>query len=123
MLPIISAFEYAGDNVVFGIKPLVCTIGKPFCVVRQNLEQGTNKCQFFGGIRRIRCGISYVKCNYDEEEIIRSKASNIPVRCSQCTNYYGDICISYGDFREPCSDFIEGSDFVKYHILKILGEK
>jgi len=106
--------EYQGsprDEVLFWIKPLGCPIGKPFCVVRWNLEQGINTCQFYCGVRRTRYGISYVKCTYDEV-VIRNRTSDIP-KCPKCTNYYGDICILYGEFRDPCFDFVD--------LLKELG--
>ncbi len=105
------AVEYQGsskDNVLFWIKPLDCPICKPFCVVRWNLAQGINKCQFYCGVRRTSYGISYVRCNYDEVVVRnKDKASDIAVKCSKCTNYYGDICIMHGEFRDPCFDFVD----------------
>jgi hypothetical protein len=122
------------DKEIFWIKPLWCPLGRPFCVARWNQKQGINVCPCYCGVRREDYGSMYVWCKYDgltnsitkthtyslklsvsgyDKESISNVGSMIPDNCPRCIQYLGDICITNGEFQNPCNDFTDVLTWVR----------
>ncbi len=133
----------ARDKETFSIKPLWCPLARPFCIARWNQKQGINVCPFYCGVRRETHGSMYVWCKYDElpnsvtktytynfnlsmggqdRESISNVGSIVPDNCPRCIQYFGDICITNGDFRNPCNDFMDVITWLQSNLLSNKGE-
>ncbi len=131
------------DKSIFWIKPLWCPIGRPFCIVRWNTKRGINICPFYCGVRRETDGAMCVWCKYDEvskpttgtytysfklsvgkyDEVSKSNiATQVPENCPTCTHYLGDICITKGELRDPCADFMDVITWLETKSLSHKGE-
>jgi hypothetical protein len=123
------------DKVVFWIKPLWCPIGSPFCIVRWNTKQGMNICPLYYGAKRKTDGGMCIECTYDnvsksnsatqsylvppysllnkyDEVSILNATTEAPENCLGCMHYLGFICMTYGEFRDPCDNFMDEERFV-----------
>ena len=123
------------DKVVFWIKPLWCPIGRPFCIVRWVLKQGMNICPLYHSVRRKIDGTMYVECKYDDvpksntvtqsylvpsysltskydEGFTLNATTKAPENCLGCMHDLGSICMTYGEFRDPCYNFVDEERFI-----------
>ncbi len=118
---------------IFWIKPLWCPIGSPFCIVRWTTKRGMNICPIYRGVRRKIDGTMYVECKYDDVPESKTQsylvppyslpkryddvstlnaATGSPENCPRCMHYIGSICMTYGEFRNPCDNFIDEERFI-----------
>ena len=123
------------DKVVFWIKPLWCPIGRPFCIIRWTTKQGMNICSLYRSVRRKIDGTMYVECEYDDvpkpkavtqsylvppyslprkydEGSTLNAITEAPENCLGCVHYLGSICMAYGEFQDPCDNFVEEERFI-----------
>lgn len=119
----------------FWIKPLWCPIGSPFCIVRWTTKQGINICPLYWRVRRKVDGRMYVECTYDDvpksntrtqsylvppysmpnkydEGSILNATTEVQENCLGCMHYLGSICMTYGEFRDPCDNFVDQERFI-----------
>jgi hypothetical protein len=123
------------DKVVFWIKPLWCPIGRPFCIIRWTTKQNMNICPLYHGARGKTYRRMYVECKYDGVPKSNAKTQSYLVppyslqskydegstlnatteareNCFGCMHDLGSICMAYGEFRDPCHNFVDEERFI-----------
>ena len=119
----------------FWIKPLWCPIGSPFCIVRWTKKKDMNICPLYHGAKRKTDRRMYVECKYDDvsesntatqsylvspyslqrkydEGSTLNAITEAPENCLGCVHDLGSICMAYGEFQDPCENFVEEERFI-----------
>ncbi len=54
----------------------------------------------------------YTPTNKYDEGFTLNATTEAPENCLGCMHYVGSICMTYGEFRDPCDNFIDEERFV-----------